>query len=343
VNTRVKWEVRQILGPIDPAPQGELVPGPQREADLRRILTTPAPQVAAAARPRRLLIAIAVAAVVAAAMVTAVVGLQIVPLPQPAYAATPPPLAYTGGGGPARPALTTIAERAASAPGPEITGDHEHLVTQSWQLWTEIDGERVRSAVVPTRTESWRGPDNSGRVLVRNDEPQFPAGSDRMSWRLHGSPGDDADPRREDYPAGRFPATWPGRPPATGLAAWLRMGHPTANGPAETLVAAADLARERVLSPAVRAQLLRTVAALPGLRDDGEVTDRAGRRGHAVSLVSDYSGLPTRYTLIVDPVSGALLGFESMLTTSAGKLDVRAPAVIGYESFLVATFSTVPA
>ncbi|GAA2638610.1 hypothetical protein [Paractinoplanes durhamensis] len=130
---------------------------------------------------------------------------------------------------------------------------------------------------------------------------------------------------------------WRGAAPApAGVKSWLAIGHPAANGPAETLVAVADLARERVLSPELRAAVLRTVAELPGLTYDGTVTDRAGRAGEAFSLISDYSGLPTKYTLIVNPADGTLLGYETMLTTTAGKLDVQVPAVIGYETYVTA-------
>ena len=349
MNMFVGRRLRHLLGPLDPAAHGPLVPGADRRADLQRILDTPTPAVTGrpgvggrsggTARRRRGLIAAAAAAAVL--VVAAVVAYQVVPVPQPAYAATPPPLRYARvDGGSAATALTTIAAKASAAPAVPGPGNHEHLVTLSWDLWTEIDGERVRNAVVVTRTESWRGADNSGRVVVSYQEPQFPAGSDRWS-RLRGVP--DGGTHRTDYAPGRFPAMWPAPPPASRLDAWLAIGHRPANGPAETLVAVTDLARERVLTPDTRAAVLRVVAGLPGLTYEGRVTDRVGRQGEGFSLVSDHSGLPTRYTLIVDPETGALLGYESMLTTTAGKLDVRVPAVVGYETYATAEFSAAPA
>ncbi len=338
MTTRAIKELQELLGPIDPG-RGESLSSPQqRQADLEQILTVV--PLRAARRPRRsLLVAAAVGVTV---VLVAVIGYQVVPLPQPAYAATPAALAYSGGGGPAEPLLVAIAERAKAAPGPAGRGDHEHLTMVSWDLWSQIDGERVTSAVVPTRTESWRGPNNSGRIMSTHTEPQFPSRSDRWLWRLHGSPGGDRERRISDYQTGRFPAMWPDKPPASGMAAWLRIGHPVTNGPAETLVAVTDLVRERVLSPAQRADVLQTVAKLPQLRYDGQVTDRAGRQGSAFSVESDYSGLPTRYTLIVDPSTGAILGYESVLTTSAGKLDVRIPAVVTYQTYVVAELSDAP-
>jgi hypothetical protein len=337
MSTRLTREVRDLIGAVDPVPAEPLVSDVARRADMRWVMATgPARQ----ARRRRPML---VGAVVATSLaLVAVVAYEVVPRPEPAFAATPTPLVFAGGGGSAAALLTGIADRAATARAPAAAGNHEHLVTLSWSLWSQIDGERVRSAVVPSRTESWRGADDSGRVSVTYEKPQFPNGSDRWSWRLNGAPGGSADPRTENYPAGGFPAMWPGNPPATGLADWLTIGHPAANGPAETLVAVTDLARERVLTPQLRASLLRRVASLPGLAADGAVTDRAGRQGQAFSLVSDHSGLPTRYTLIVDPATGALLDYESMLTTTAGKLDVKIPAVIGYETYMTGDFTAAP-
>jgi hypothetical protein len=328
-------DVRLLLGPADPTDGRPLTAAPDRRADLDRILATPQPRQA---RPvgRRLM------AVAAAVVLLALVGLQIAPQPRPAYAATPEPLRFTTGDGPARELLTGIAQKAATAPEPARTGDYEHLVIQSWSLWTQVDGERVTSAVIPSRIESWRGPDDSGRRAIAFEEPRFTSTSREWLWRAQHLFGDGLDPAAEDYPAGRFPAMWADQPPAADLDAWLHVAHPKANGPYETIVAVTDLARERLLTPATRAATLRIVAQLPGLTYDGTVTDRAGRAGAAFSLTTDASGLPTRYTLVVDAATGSLLGYEQMLTTDAGRLDVRVPAVIGYETYLTADYTTLP-
>ncbi|GIF45153.1 CU044_5270 family protein [Actinoplanes xinjiangensis] len=328
-------DVRGLLGPADPADGRPLTAASDRRADLDRILATPQ---ARQARPvgRRLV------AVAAALVVLVLAGLQIAPQPRPAYAATPPLLRYTGGEGPARDLLTGIARKAAIAPGPARTGDHEHLLIRSWDLWTQVDGERVASAIIPSRTESWRGPDDSGRRAVTFEEPQFTSTTREWLWRAQNLFGDGLAPRSEDYPAGRFPAMWADQPPAGDLDAWLHRAHPKENGPYETIVAVTDLARERLLTPATRAAALGIVAQLPGLTYDGTVTDRAGRAGAAFSVTTADSGLPTRYTLILDPATGTLLGYEKVLTTDAGKLDVRVPAVIGYETYLAADYTAPP-
>ncbi|GAA4958985.1 CU044_5270 family protein [Actinoplanes utahensis] len=321
--------VSRILESLDPAAGPPLAGEPDQEAGLRRIMAT-ARSLPAKNRRRRPVVA-------AAAVLAVLLAYFLVPRPQPAFAVTPALLTYSGGGGDAAAQLTAIADRAATAPAPG-SGDHEHLAIQSWYLWTRVDDDLVNSVVVPGHTESWRGPDDSGRRTSGHDVPD----EGRVAWLLEGMPGlfdlDDT----ERYGPGQFPGMWREKPPVDGITAWLQQGHPVENGPAETIVAVTDLARERVLTPAVQAAVLRTVAALPGLTYDGVVTDRLGRQGQAFSLLSDMGGLPSRYTLIVDPATGRFLGHEQMLTETAGKLNVRIPAVIGYEAYRTAEFSSVP-
>ncbi len=131
------------------------------------------------------------------------------------------------------------------------------------------------------------------------------------------------------------------RPPADAetLKGWLyRENPPDRVGPIKTYLAVTDLLRDRVLLPRERAAVLRIISGLPELRYEGETHDRAGRPGQAYSLDSDYSGLPTRYTLIVDPTNGVILANEQMLTTRAGELQVSIPSVIGYETYLRTEF-----
>ncbi|MFI1195774.1 hypothetical protein ACH4T9_21320 [Micromonospora sp. NPDC020750] len=65
-------------------------------------------------------------------------------------------------------------------------------------------------------------------------------------------------------------------------------------------------------------------------------------RREAFSITSSAHGLPAQYTVIVDPGSGALLGYEAVLTTTAGRLNVTIPAVTSYRSYLVAEYALLP-
>jgi hypothetical protein len=110
------------------------------------------------------------------------------------------------------------------------------------------------------------------------------------------------------------------------------------------------LAEHRVLPPAVRASLWRIVAELPGIAYAGQVTDRAGRRGEGFSMPYDAIAGPARDTLIIDPATGEVLGFERVLEAitdpdhlarisdhaDQSPLTIQTPAVVHYVAFLAA-------
>lgn len=207
---------------------------------------------------------------------------------------------------------------------------------REWSLATRIDGEQVTSAVVPVRVSLTRRADGSAELVRRTSMPEFPDRVSRERWVEAGRPA--ARPVTVDHQRwapGEFRPEAAGLPddPARLLPA-LSQGHPIAElGDAEVLVAIADAYRSTLLSPAQQAALFAFAAGRPGLEPYGSVTDRAGRRGYALSVESDLSGLPTRYTAIFDPVSGRLLDFEQTLTRTAGRLNVPVPATIGYTVF----------
>ncbi|MFF1873486.1 hypothetical protein [Kitasatospora herbaricolor] len=193
-------------------------------------------------------------------------------------------------------------------------GGQSHLRWRQWALWTRTEAGGTSSKVVPEELDLVRSP--GGAKLTRFLVDEGPASA------------------TEQVPQ----ETWQGEVPQSvdALRAWLRSRTPGVDGPAGAAEAVHDLVTERVLSPGQRAAVLRLLAALPGMAVSGEVVDRAGRPGVAFSADSAAGGLPTRYTFIVDPVSGQLLGQEETLTESAGKLNVPVPSVIGYDAYLVA-------
>jgi hypothetical protein len=341
-------EARNLLGPLDPAPLAALPDATSQEADLRRILTSSSAEVSArqlpSLRTRRPLGRVWIAGGVVAASVIAAAAL-IVGIPSSstsrAYAATPPALHYqeTASAEPAEAQLTAIAARSATTK-PVATGKYAHLIVTSWSLTTRIDGRQVTSAVVPTTTESFVAADRSGQLTRRYEAPTFASAADRRRWTKAGAPGGTGDATTSTYSAGQFPQMFAAPAPtdAAAMSSYLEAGHPADNGPAEILIAAADLVKAQVLDPAQRASLLQVLATVPGLASDGAVVDRSGRSGQAYSVTSNFTGLPTRYTVIIDPTSGQLLGLEQTLTTRAGSLNVPISSVVEYETFRVADF-----
>ncbi|MEH1165319.1 CU044_5270 family protein [Micromonospora sp. CPCC 205539] len=337
-------DVRQLLGGLDPALDGRTGDEERRRRDLTRILAS---DRTARADPqkvwRRRLVLAASAAVLAVA--AGAVALESAREPQPAFAATPAILTF----GPPASAeaanmrLRHLAEVAAARPVLQRpAGTVEYLESTNWFLNSSISGGRTASAVVPQQWRSWRTDDDAGRMDKRSLPPTFRSEADRREWQRRGGRVDSSQ-EVSDYAAGEF-SGWTGAVPtdAAALREWLAGGLRPDLGPVQHLENVAQLAGVRLLNPAQRATALRLLADLPGIAVSGTVTDRAGRRGEAFSILSNAHGLPAQYTVIVDPDTGGLLGYEEVLTTTAGKLNVTVPAVVTYRSYLVAEYAAMP-
>ncbi|MFI7211685.1 CU044_5270 family protein [Micromonospora maritima] len=339
-------EVRQLLGGLDPAREVHPADESRRMRDLSRILTSD--RVAVSTRRgvprRRLVLAAAGAAVLAVA--AGGVALETLRQPEPAFAATPAILSYGPpmSAEPASVRLRRLAAVAAAQPAPQRpAGTVEYLESANWFLNSSISGGRTTSAVVPQQWRSWRTDDDAGRMVKKDLPPTFRTDADRREWQRRGGRIDSSEEVR-DSAAGGFYSRFQGPVPTdpVALRGWLTAGASAHEAPVQYLEDIAELAGVRLLNPAQRAAVLRLLADLPGVTVTGTVTDRAGRPGEAFSITSDAHGLPARYTLIVDSGTGAPLGYEEMLTTTAGKLNVAIPAVLTYRSYLVAEYATMP-
>ncbi|MGC4795629.1 CU044_5270 family protein [Micromonospora saelicesensis] len=339
-------EVRQVLGGLDPARTAPPCDDGRRGQVLALILADD--RRAGTARrtmPRRRLVLAAVGAVVVAAAGGGV-AVELYRQPEPAYAATPVMLTY----GPpmtAEPASTRLrrlAVVAAQQPKPlRPAGTVEHLKSTNWFLNSSISGGRTVSAVVPQQWRSWRTDDDAGRMVRKELPPVFRSDADRRQWKKWGG-GVESSEEVHDYAPGEFYSGFRGAVPtdAAALRSWLRADMSAPQAPVQYLEDVAQLAGVRLLNPAQRAVVLTLLADLPGITVTGTVTDRAGRTGEAFSITTDAHGLPAQYTVIVDPRSGVLLGYEEVLTTTAGKLNVTIPAVITYRSYLIAEYTAAP-
>lgn len=338
-------EVRQLLGGLDPARDSRLEDEERRARDLARILASDRAEGAVRrAVPRRRLVLAAGGVVLAVA--AGAVALETAREPQPAYAATPAVLTYgpPASAEPASVRLRRLAEVAAGQPAPERpAGTAEHLESANWFLNSSITGGRTTSAVVPEQWRSWRADNGAVRMVKKALPPTFRSEADRREWQRRGGRTDSSE-EVHDYTPGEFYSRWAGTVPtdAAALRSWLTTGASAHEAPVQYLEDIAELAGVRLLNPAQRAAALRLLADLPGITVSGTVTDRAGRTGEAFSITSDAHGLPAQYTVIVDPRSGALLGYEAVLTERAGMLNVTIPAVITYRSYLVAGYTAMP-
>ena len=330
--TATHHPVDNLLAALNPVPVNSVSALDERaRTDLAAILAGgPAASPELGPRPgpsRRSRLALSVAAAVALALVAASRGTQPRAAERRRLRGHPPPLVYlpAGTAQDASTLLTEIAARTAPLPDTTGAGRYAYVETLNWDLFTTVNGERVTSEVVSQHRHQWAANDGSGRTVVTAKPPggrtvreDWPASGDPadLMWPLRSLSGDDAS-----------------------LARQLGAGHPAANGPAGRFEAVKDAYLQMPLPPTVRAAMLRYLAATPGVVVTGNVTDRAGRDGIGFSVDSDYTGLPTRYTFIIDPDDGRLLGSEDMLTTTAGRLNVPVPSVIGYTVFLAAAYT----
>jgi hypothetical protein len=260
-----------------------------------------------------------------------------------AVAATPPLIdSVLNGGRPARDGLYRLA--AIAEKGTELPGDGRgpHVVrTESWSLSTRVDGRQIRSAVVPEVTELTWNADRSGHITVRTGKPYFPSADYQATWKDEGSPGKSGTVvRDETWQQGGYTPMFPNLPlPSDNdrLLATLKAGHPIDKlGTGELAVAINDLYIESQPGPAVRASLLRLLAARPDVVSLGRLTDRAGRPVEGFAIDSALTGLPQRQIMMFSPMTGTLLAAEEILTKDAGKLGVRIPSVISYRLYFPA-------
>lgn len=249
------------------------------------------------------------------------------------YALAAAPLAYKPiQGSSPKDLLETIAARTAALPDDTGTGQYRHLETQSWSLGSFFGRDRRMSVVIPSRTSAWLAKDGSGRRVTTHPglkevlpkvsvDPRIRA---RLQDRVEDLSGEGGMGALRHYPTER-----------RALAAILDEN----NSPVGEFDAIQTAYGAQPLTPAVRAAMLRYLADTDGLTVSGKVTDRAGRQGIGFSVESDGAGLPARYTMIIDPATGKLLGAERMLTKDAGKLNVPIPSVISYTVYISAEFT----
>lgn len=236
-----------------------------------------------------------------------------------AVTVTPGPLAYHAVPAPApsgdRELLDLAAAAARQPAAPARHPRYAYAKTTGWYLDSQVSGNSTRSTLVRATSESWLAPNGSGRIRRVTTEP-------------------DGSRNVDDFHLAHGPPVLALSTDPTTLEHQLALGHPASAGPVERFVALTDLADQQPISAQADAVILRLLARTRGLVNRGDVVDRVGRRGVAVSLDSAYSGGPTRYTWIFDPQTGALLGDEQTLIGPSGKLNVRAGSVISSTTFL---------
>lgn len=287
----------------------------ESEALLERILYEPVHAEGSGRRPhsgRRLALGVVLAVAVLAVGALPASRLLGGWLPDGATAAAATPDLLAVAHAPQQPGaaaeLREIADRVESRADDVGSGPGVEINYRTWSLFTRIDDVDVRSRVVPEEITRVLDADGFGTITTRLTEDD-------------GSQRETTTEIRED-PVEELP---------TSLEQMRTvLGERNPSGAGGRFNAVVETLLERPAGPASRAAILRYLAETRGVASVGEVEDRLGRTGTGFTVESDASGLPTRYLLVVDPRSGVVLGYEEMLTSDAGRLEVPIPSVIQY-------------
>ncbi|MFG2221965.1 CU044_5270 family protein [Streptomyces sp. NPDC048644] len=242
--------------------------------------------------------------------------------------------------------LDVLAHRAAArakAAGPE-DGPRRGSHLQSWYMSMESGPDAAPPVTVPEeRITRWNA-DGGGSEMVVATDPRHPGrpvihadGNGR--WR---TVNDGKVLHRKVYPAGSeaqhgglASRTEPPTDPDD-LRELLRMlyGSGTGDTP-ELLQALSSYRQEWTPGPRETAAVVELLASADGLRPAGIVTDRLGRRGQAyVYTGHDGSMAGSRQMIILDPLTGTLLGSEITFTKDVPDYKIKAGDVMSYEAWM---------
>ncbi|MEU5566914.1 CU044_5270 family protein [Micromonospora musae] len=304
---------RTLLKPIDPARYGGVAPPRLSARDLIDRAEATAGPVAhrRPARPTRRLVltagTLAVAAGAAAVVQTVRGSSETGETASPAEPGLVlVPVAYGSDASDAGDRLRALAGRLVDAEYDNHTGRYMYHHVKSWGDGVMISAEGRPLVSFAREFELWQAPDGTtGKQVTIRMEPQFPDQESRDYWQRNHKPGPTAsvthDPRSDFLPPMQIPPLPSDRAQLAGLL------H-TKYGGGAVVKQLGGLYGLYVVPRHTRAEILRVLADVPGFRWRGEVTDRAGRKGVAITF--DDREHDQQSLLIFDPETGELLAHE---------------------------------
>jgi hypothetical protein len=210
--------------------------------------------------------------------------------------------------------LRALAAQLAPSRCDTTTGKYTYIHTIGWNAVFDDSPDGKSQRIVPSDDRRWFAADGSGRTSSTHLPTVYPNDESHRYWQNHpvqttGTPG----PFVYDWPAGRAGPTKP--PPSDPAALAKRIGTRL------PFASVRDVSSYYAVPLATRAELLRVLANTPGVVWRGETTDRAGRKGVAVSLDTGEA----EHVLIFDSRTGEMLAWEEVerpADTVAGSLLV---------------------
>lgn len=209
-------------------------------------------------------------------------------------------------------ALESVAAVAAAHAAPATDGFLYHRLRRA-DVGAAPEPPHPFAYRVPVTIEQWAGADGSGRVRTVAHGPELVGPRDAENWRRQGSPPLGSQPSSDERfgpggldgvgDEGGLPPTRELPADAGRLAEIFRAQAERTDVPVnvKTFEYAASVLLQAGSSPDLRAALYEMVAGIDGVQLAGRARDPLGRTGTGVSIESDYSGAPTRETLIFDP------------------------------------------
>lgn len=289
-------------------------------------------------------------AAVAAVAVGVAIAAIFTPWSHPsALADTPPILSYQfapatniafAPGKDARPDLLALSAAAASSKSISENGPVQYVQTDNWFVSRE-DSEKVStSELVPTVVQSWLAPDGS-QTIVETTGRRL-----RVDGRgLTPAPRSSSARADQEFPPGSADAKRIANLGTTSTAVRRELiqtagceRDASSTSRAQCLYQEiTGLFNQYVIPPKVASLFWQLLADEPGFRSLGSVTDRAGRPGIGISVIS--SDAPEfRSVLVISPSTGQLLGTEVILIKTNTELGLKAPAINSFSAILAAEY-----
>ncbi|MGC5020708.1 CU044_5270 family protein [Micromonospora sp. DT47] len=305
---------RTLLGPVDPARNTAVAPPRLSARDLLDRAEASAEPVVSRrhARPtRRLVLTAGTLAVVAGA--SAIVhtfdastqdASKIVSPPgaQPGMVLVPVAYQFDSNAYAAGAQLRALASKLIDAEHDNRTGRYMYHHMKVWgdPVMTSADG-RYHVAFAD-ETKVWQAADGTGTQITIQLEPQFPDQESQDYWQRN-LKANDAAPASVPLPPFDLAPLPSDRAQLSELLK-VRFGAGPVSKEVSTVFGRYAVPRQ------TRAEILRVLADVPGFLWRGEVTDRAGRRGVAITFDDrEHDG---QSLLIFDPNTGELLAHERL-------------------------------
>ncbi|MFJ6750587.1 MULTISPECIES: CU044_5270 family protein [unclassified Streptomyces] len=328
----------ELLRQHDPAPPGQ---GPWRERELTPDAERRLNGLLHGARPRTWRRRVMVIGAASGALLVALTFTLSDAGSTPA-AAVPVALQLRSGALVPLAELARRAEATARAAGPD-DGPSRGSHLQSWYMSMESGPDAAPPVVVPEEHITHWNADGSGSEMVVATDPQHPGRpvihDDDGTWR---TVNDGKVLHHKTYPAGSEglhsglasrtrPPTDPDELRET--LSWLYGD--ADEGTTQLLQALSSYRDEWTPGPRETAAIARMLADTGELKPAGAVTDRLGRHGQAyVYRGHDGSMDGARQMVILDPVTGDLLGNEITVTEDLPDFRLKAGDVMSYEAWM---------